>query len=451
MNERKCVPVFVFVFFFFFFFFFFFTTDSTAPSPPTDDHVRPLCSGPGEQRPWLATDLEAADNGQRPSEVRRQLEACQMAATAVPDDDAVRSSYNFAPGYHGLVYRADAAAVGASDEMKCKLQAMKWGTLAGAGTWADGALTRPHAGLVPSWTKRKPDYRSTMKTINCRDDSLAADRGMWTSLKKSKRCIVVAQGFYEWLQTNKGKDKLPHYTRRKDGQLMCFAGLWDSVRLEGGPTSVDRYMVDSELMGADSGETLYSYTIVTTTSSQQLAFLHDRMPVVVENGSAEMRAWLDPQRTRWSSELQAVLRPYAGELECYAVDKDVGKVGNESAAFVVPADRADRRSSIARFLGNQRDTAAAQQREGGQRGETPTGGGIKRGRSEGSDGGGGGTAAEAPACKQRAVEGGQGRHAKPKQKTTPRKGRGQQTLAAAAAAAGSQRITDFFPPTTATE
>lgn len=54
---------------------------------------------------------------------------------------------------------------------------------------------------------------------------------MWTTMKKKKRCIVVAQGFYEWLK--KGNEKLPHFTKRKDGQLMCLAGLWDSVQFEG--------------------------------------------------------------------------------------------------------------------------------------------------------------------------------------------------------------------------
>jgi putative SOS response-associated peptidase YedK len=86
---------------------------------------------------------------------------------------------------------------------------------------------------VPFWTKRNPDYGSKMKTINCRDDSLVEDRGMWTTMKKKKRCIIVAQGFYEWLKKNGGKEKLPHFTKRKDGQLMCFAGLWDCVQFEG--------------------------------------------------------------------------------------------------------------------------------------------------------------------------------------------------------------------------
>ena len=96
-----------------------------------------------------------------------------------------------------------------------KLQSMRWG-------------------LIPFWTKRKPDYGSLMRTINCRDDSLIEDRGMWTSMKRKKRCIVVCQGFYEWLKKGPGgKEKIPHFVKRKDGELMCFAGLWDSVRYEG--------------------------------------------------------------------------------------------------------------------------------------------------------------------------------------------------------------------------
>lgn len=164
-------------------------------------------------------------------------------APADDADDAPRQSYNFAPGYHGLVYRADtsdqgagpqhhkkgdgestegtneaeaeAEAPGPSDEqgeVHYKLQSMKWG-------------------LIPFWTKRNPDYGSMMKTINCRDDSLIENKGMWTTMKQKKRCVIVFQGFYEWLK--KGKEKVPHYIKRKNGQLMCVAGLWDCVQYEG--------------------------------------------------------------------------------------------------------------------------------------------------------------------------------------------------------------------------
>jgi putative SOS response-associated peptidase YedK len=77
-------------------------------------------------------------------------------------------------------------------------------------------------------------------------------------MKKSKRCIVVAQGFYEWLKKNGGKEKIPHYTKRKDGQLMCFAGLWDCVQYEGMPFPLKSPDVCSNCERL-RGETLHVY------------------------------------------------------------------------------------------------------------------------------------------------------------------------------------------------
>lgn len=273
-----------------------------------------------------------------------------MPVEDAPDDDDVRQTYNFAPGNHGLVYRADVPDYGAgprhhhgeqgaaesldnrttvtqtedAKETRYKLQAMKWG-------------------LVPFWTKRNPDYGSVMKTINARDDSLAAKGGMWNIMKQKKRCVVVAQGFYEWLKKNGGKEKIPHYTKRKDEQLMCFAGLWDCVQYEG------------------SDEKHYTYTIITTDSNKQLSFLHDRMPVILENGSDEIRTWLDPGRSEWSKELQSLLKPYQEELECYPVSKDVGKVGNNSPTFIVPVASAENKNNIANFFGNAKKAAKSEE------------------------------------------------------------------------------------------
>ena len=268
-----------------------------------------------------------------------------MPVADAPDDDEVRQSYNFAPGYHGLVYRADVPDYGAGarptneegsqkvtevvsnptsiedpKEIRYKLQAMKWG-------------------LVPFWTKRNPDYGSLMRTINARDDSLAAKGGMWNTMKQRKRCIVIAQGFYEWLKKNEGKEKIPHYVKRKDEQLMCFAGLWDCVQYEG------------------SDEKQYTYTIITTDSNKRLSFLHDRMPVILENGSEDIRTWLDPGRSEWSKELQSLLRPFEGELDCYPVSKDVGKVGNNSSTFIIPVASSENKNNIANFFSNAKKSA----------------------------------------------------------------------------------------------
>ncbi|KXL42290.1 hypothetical protein M433DRAFT_156570 [Acidomyces richmondensis BFW] len=287
-----------------------------------------------------------------PSQIRRRLADQNMPASSAPDDnnDQIRQTYNFAPGYHGLIYRADitdpdshprpmtdmedgepspkkakltvessvSAAVDGhmTKETQYKLQAAKWG-------------------LIPSWTKRAPDYISQLRTINCRDDSLAEDRGMWNGIKRRKRCIVIAEGFYEWLKKAGGKEKIPHYVRRADGQLMCMAGLWDAVRYDG------------------SEDLVWTYTIVTTEANQRLRFLHDRMPVILEAGSEEMRKWLDPGRVGWDAELQEMLQPFAGALDVFPVDKAVGKVGNNNPNFVVPVDSLENKRSIANFFGKQ--------------------------------------------------------------------------------------------------
>ena len=81
------------------------------------------------------------------------------------------------------------------------------------------------------------------------------------------------------------------------------------------------------------------------------------MPVILDNGSEAIRTWLDPERTEWSKDLQSLLKPYEGELECYQVSKDVGKVGNNSPSFVVPIDSAANKNNIANFFGNQQKAA----------------------------------------------------------------------------------------------
>jgi hypothetical protein len=76
------------------------------------------------------------------------------------------------------------------------------------------------------------------------------------------------------------------------------------------------------------------------------------MPVILDIGSEAMKKWLDPNQKTWSKELQSILRPYEGELECYPVPKEVGKVGNNSPNFIVPVDSKENKSNIANFFAN---------------------------------------------------------------------------------------------------
>lgn len=76
------------------------------------------------------------------------------------------------------------------------------------------------------------------------------------------------------------------------------------------------------------------------------------MPVILENGSQELFKWLDPNTTEWNKELQSLLKPFKGELDCYPVMKEVGKVGNNSADFIVPVASSDNKQNIANFFAN---------------------------------------------------------------------------------------------------
>jgi hypothetical protein len=116
------------------------------------------------------------------------------------------------------------------------------------------------------------------------------------------------------------------------------------VRLPISPSST------SNRRSTGSDEKHYTYTVITTDSNKQLKFLHDRMPVILENGSEQLRTWLDPKRATWSKELQNLLKPFQGELEVYPVSKEVGKVGNNSPNFIIPVASSENKSNIANFF-----------------------------------------------------------------------------------------------------
>jgi hypothetical protein len=95
------------------------------------------------------------------------------------------------------------------------------------------------------------------------------------------------------------------------------------------------------------------------------------MPVILEPGSEEMKLWLDPGKYGWSSELETILKPFGGELDIYPVNKDVGKVGNNSPSFIIPIDSKDNKMNIANFFGNQQKIAKYQQENKSDTAKTP--------------------------------------------------------------------------------
>jgi putative SOS response-associated peptidase YedK len=141
-------------------------------------------------------------------------------------------------------------------------------------------------GLIPAWAK---DETIGSRMINARAETLA-EKPSFKNLLRTRRCLIVADGFYEW--KTQGKEKTPMYITLQDGQPFAFAGLWD-------------------LWKSPAGEQVQSCTIVTTEPNELMSSIHNRMPVILRPGAYE--DWLNPQ-VRDEQVLTHWLTPYPGEL-----------------------------------------------------------------------------------------------------------------------------------------
>ena len=131
-----------------------------------------------------------------------------------------------------------------------------------------------HWGLVPMWAK---EMKTGLKMINARAETIATS-GAFKRPFKQRRCIIPADGFYEWQKRPGQKRKQPYFIHRLDGEPLAFAGLWELWRdKEAGPDA----------------PWLHSCTIITTTANETMAPVHDRMPVILSPDTAT--SWLqDP-------------------------------------------------------------------------------------------------------------------------------------------------------------
>ena len=151
-------------------------------------------------------------------------------------------------------------------------------------------------GLLPFWAK---DKRLAYKLINARSET-AAQKPAFRAAFKHRRCLIAADGFYEWKKV--GKVKEPYHIGLKDQRPFCFAGLWES-------------WVDQE-----TGEVVESATILTTGPNDLVAPLHERMPVIVRPDL--MKGWLSGDDGR----LDKVFSPYDPSLmECWPVSPRVNR------------------------------------------------------------------------------------------------------------------------------
>ncbi|EPQ55834.1 DUF159-domain-containing protein [Gloeophyllum trabeum ATCC 11539] len=238
------------------------------------------------------------------------------------DQDQFHPRYNIAPRSRAPVIRRnfDGPFEECAAGPRYVLQTMKWG-------------------LVPHWSKHED---KTLSTTNARAENLVEGGSMWGPIKGKKRCAVICQGYYEWLK--KGKDKLPHFTRFKDGRIMLLAGLWDCATLEG------------------EKEPLYTFTIVTTDANKEFNWLHDRQPVILSSREA-LETWLDTSGQTWTPALTKLVKPFSDEaapLECYQVPKEVGKIGTESPSFIQPVSQ--RKDGIESMFAKQKESAKKRKR-----------------------------------------------------------------------------------------
>ncbi|GAA0139392.1 hypothetical protein LIER_00946 [Lithospermum erythrorhizon] len=219
--------------------------------------------------------------------------------------DRYRPSYNVSPGFNVPVVRRDDGK-DKGEEEGVVLHCMKWG-------------------LVPSFTKKtdKPDH---YKMFNSRSETIR-EKASFRRLIPNSRCLVSVEGFYEWKKD--GSKKQPYYIHFKDGKPLVFAALYDSWK-------------NAE------GEVLYTFTILTTSSSSSLQWLHDRMPVILGNKeSSDM--WLNGRPT---SNFDTLLKPYEeADLMWYPVTPAMGKPSFDSPECINEIQlKCDESKSISHFF-----------------------------------------------------------------------------------------------------
>ncbi|MGX7824349.1 SOS response-associated peptidase [Actinokineospora sp. 24-640] len=230
--------------------------------------------------------------------------AAEFDAIDAIGGDAPGADYNVAPtkSVVAVVQRHPRDADGTVDESTTErsLRLMKWG-------------------LVPHWAK---DASGAAKMINTRSESAAEKPSFKRSLAR-RRCILPADGWYEWRRD--GKDKQPFYTTPKDGSSLAMAGLWSTWHDKADPDA----------------PVLVTCSVLTTDAVGPVADIHHRMPLLLTPD--EWHTWLDPDR----ADVAALLRPVSDEvvdaLEVRPISTAVNSVRNNNPALLerVDLERAD--------------------------------------------------------------------------------------------------------------
>lgn len=174
---------------------------------------------------------------------------------------------------------------------------------------ADREFARLRWGLIPAWAK---DARGGYRMINARAETVA-DKPAFRAAFRQRRCLIPADGFYEWQVGPGGKQ--PYYFSLTDGGVFAFAGLWERWR---GP----------------DGDPIESCALIVTVANSVTQPIHDRMPVIL--APADYAAWLDPDR-RDAASLGALLRPYPAErMRAYPVSARMNKPSYDQPDCIEP-------------------------------------------------------------------------------------------------------------------
>jgi putative SOS response-associated peptidase YedK len=172
-------------------------------------------------------------------------------------------------------------------------------------------------GLIPAWAK---DPAALPLLHNARGETVA-EKPMFRTAFRRRRCLIPASGFYEWKTVPGQKSKQPFYISFKDGNPMSLAGLWESSK-------------------TSDGRILDSCTIITTAANEVLEPIHNRMPVVLERGDWD--GWLNPEPME-PEQLLGLLSPFdADKMQVWGVSHAVNRVANDGPKLILPiADGAD--------------------------------------------------------------------------------------------------------------
>jgi putative SOS response-associated peptidase YedK len=208
-------------------------------------------------------------------------------------------------------------------------------------------------GLVPSWAA---DQKIGNQLINARSET-AASKPAFRRAFKSRRCVILADGFYEWKQTSSGKQPFLIQSTDLDRPLLCFAGLWErwhqtspatvSEKSPSAKSSTRKPARQLDLFESSSNnnlpiapdldstsETIESCTILTTSANQRMAALHNRMPVILD--SKAQTIWLE-QDVEDLGCLNSLLQPCpSDQLRIHAVSKLVNKPAMDDPICVEP-------------------------------------------------------------------------------------------------------------------